>query len=282
MKNERELRWLTQWVAQELGEYIEGDPLDEPCSCSIEECSNQNPQCWTRRLHVLRLELLQASETKIETLHPTRLRNLPERIFVEQWIDENTRQVWLNRGFTLAEWILNPTGREYPDPVTDHDMRVMTTLVQWLGTSVGRGFIERCERKVREAQEGESHWNRDLYPRRLNDGPHSLPTGHPYNDIPSAIASRWVDPGSSPFWKLREEIFDAMRWAVKNQDQLPLFETPTEERMIRYLTLQGWTRVERGEIDYWIQPGDEDDFRRHHRTGDAFELATMGQIRRAS
>lgn len=89
------------------------------------------------------------------SLQPSRLRKRarpiedyvnPERIYLAEWMrwcrDQNT-----------AEAVCMPLrGRMdhmvAPPPISRRDAAVMASLIQWLATNVGHGFLHQCERKV--------------------------------------------------------------------------------------------------------------------------------------
>lgn len=65
---------------------------------------------------------------------------LLERVFAERWIHENTR----HQGGILNA-LMPPTLR-----VSQRDAHVAATVVQWLGTNVGYGFLLECLRRAGE------------------------------------------------------------------------------------------------------------------------------------
>lgn len=84
----------------------------------------------------------------------------PERIYLAQWKTRNRRHPAVNRGGTLIEWILCPSDRYVPLPVTRRDAVVAASVIQWLGTAVGLGFIYGCERKIEMAERSDAERKR--------------------------------------------------------------------------------------------------------------------------
>jgi len=90
------------------------------------------------------------------TIHPERLTNPAEAVYFELWSEANKRSRNINGGYTLIEHLLCPssqrdsfTKRAKPNDVSQHDMTIATTVIQWLGTNVGRCFIERAEAEIK-------------------------------------------------------------------------------------------------------------------------------------
>jgi hypothetical protein len=85
----------------------------------------------------------------------------PERIFIEEWIELNTPRIGLNDEHGALDHILNlrenveqnrmPYENVYP-PVSQRDADVAATVIQWLGTGMGKVFLERCEKRIAEAR----------------------------------------------------------------------------------------------------------------------------------
>ena len=76
----------------------------------------------------------------------------PERIYAAHWKRQNRRVSYVNRGFTLIEWILCPSGQEVPSPVSRRDAAVAASVIQWLGTNCGLGFMRTCEEQIDKAR----------------------------------------------------------------------------------------------------------------------------------
>lgn len=74
-------------------------------------------------------------------LHTHRLRDNPlEERFAAKW-----RDVQEHHGRTL-EYLMTPPGADqrFPFPLTVRDELVAATVVQWLGSPVGQGFLRDC------------------------------------------------------------------------------------------------------------------------------------------
>lgn len=87
----------------------------------------------------------------LEGLHPNRMKNYPEWIYVERFRKECERVGHVNGGFGLLELLLQPEGASGVPPVSRRDAAVATTIIQWLGTNCGRCFVEAAERKIKNA-----------------------------------------------------------------------------------------------------------------------------------
>lgn len=72
---------------------------------------------------------------------PKRLEtDAAEQVFYQRWIDRN-------RAERILHHILRGEDGKWLEP-TDRDSIVAASVVQWLGTNVGRGFINGCEREI--------------------------------------------------------------------------------------------------------------------------------------
>jgi len=81
---------------------------------------------------------------KNKGLHQYRFRDNPlEKKFAEAWEDSN------KHGRTL-EYLLAKDSNRPNDEVTDRDREVAATVIQWLGSPVGQGFISDMERVSKE------------------------------------------------------------------------------------------------------------------------------------
>lgn len=114
----------------------DGSQLDNPCDV-----------CQARRAMDSLAKVIDPTPI---TLHPNRLKNIAELVYYELWEKENERRRGLNSGFTLIEHLLMPEGQKKPDPVSQHDMAVATTVIQWLGTNCGRGFVDAAEKEIKK------------------------------------------------------------------------------------------------------------------------------------
>jgi hypothetical protein len=120
------------------------------------------------------------------TLHPSRLKSTPERIYFEQWIKEHERQ-------NLLAMLLVPEDRHGKIPenrsaqISPRDVTVAATLIQWLGTNCGRDFIDRCERMI--AEEDQQLGKARVRP--MNGGKIHGPDWRP-GQIAEGIAKQWI------------------------------------------------------------------------------------------
>ena len=93
-----------------------------------------------------------------DSLQPHRLRKFgrtnPERIYAAHWKDQNRRRGGINSGAGILEWILSPRGNTWV-VVSRRDAAVAASVIQWLGTNVGLGFILTCERKIEQLKRSE-------------------------------------------------------------------------------------------------------------------------------
>lgn len=95
------------------------------------------------------------------TTRPDRLETgTPERIYYERWLKENKQVPGLNGGYGLLEHLLS-TKPGIVAMVSDRDSVVAASVVQWLGTNCGRGFIYECEREISAARELERIFRTD-------------------------------------------------------------------------------------------------------------------------
>lgn len=122
---------------------------------AIRTLSSGYDHCGDRECTMRARAAIKALEKVIDpvpaTLHPARLTNPAERIYFERFAKQCKREPWLNSGYGLLEWILCPQGQDHPtERPTQRDAEVAGSVIQWLGTSCGHGFVEECERQIRE------------------------------------------------------------------------------------------------------------------------------------
>ena len=69
--------------------------------------------------------------------------NPTERIFAGKWKEINTE------GRDTLAWILNtfsqPSGRQEKGFVSERDMRVAASVIQWLGSPVGQSWLQEVQ-----------------------------------------------------------------------------------------------------------------------------------------
>lgn len=106
---------------------------------------------------VLTRELL---EPRHESRQMDRLRHgREEQIFLEQWQRINHRRTgWASGGVSLLELLLRPSGQDIPERATGRDAMVAATVIQWLGTNVGSGFLQCCLEAGKESRSLRSSW----------------------------------------------------------------------------------------------------------------------------
>lgn len=128
---------------------------DRSCDCDWNSGASKisNPCDVCQAQHAMEA-LAKVIDPKPRTLHPERLKNPAERIYFDLWSDENKRMRHVNSGYTLIEHLLaaeNSNGEldRRPHTVSQHDMTIATTVIQWLGTNCGRCFIERAEKEIK-------------------------------------------------------------------------------------------------------------------------------------
>lgn len=88
------------------------------------------------------------------SLQMARLNRMPERVYAEEWKEDNKRNPSINHGFTYLEWILCPSERRIPPLVSKRDAEVAASVIQWLGTCCGFHFMLRCEDKIKKLKKG--------------------------------------------------------------------------------------------------------------------------------
>lgn len=132
------------------------------------------------------------------TLHPERLTNTAELVYFELWAKRNERIPHLNGGYTLIEHLLCPssqrdsfTKRAKPNPVTQHDMTIATSIIQWLGTNCGRCFIREAEAEIEKRNAVRDGFSTD----GMNGTPESwkeASEGGQFTQIARSIASNFI------------------------------------------------------------------------------------------
>lgn len=135
----RAVCWIAG-LAEQFAEY----------SCETPKLCAEHARCTPcfAREAVKQLERLIDYECR--TRHPERLTCEPERIYFDEWMKANRRDPARNHGVRLLEAILNPDLSQPAPAVSQHDAEIATTVIQWLGTSIGRAFIDTCEQRIKE------------------------------------------------------------------------------------------------------------------------------------
>lgn len=123
--------------------------------CDDRECTIDTPKCEIMSAQAAVREINFVLDPPMESLHPERLTCPRERIFVEEWIRENTRGEGMANNNRLLEHILSTKKRRGlggPEPVLDYvtqrEAHVATSVIQWLGTNCGQSFLHEVRRKI--------------------------------------------------------------------------------------------------------------------------------------
>ena len=127
-------------------DWQDGVPTDDTTSCDV---------CQARRAQ---RALDQVLDPEWKSCSPERMTNLEERVYVEEWRKENVRHPGINGGYGTLELLLvkqyrkDLIARHRPVVlhVTQRDMEVAASIVQWLGTNCGLGFLQRCEERIKK------------------------------------------------------------------------------------------------------------------------------------
>lgn len=70
-------------------------------------------------------------------------QNPLEEKFAKIWDNLNTDQFGKIDGSGILEWILTKNPPEPLKSVTERDRKVAATIIQWLGSPVGQGFLSK-------------------------------------------------------------------------------------------------------------------------------------------
>ena len=112
----------------------------------------------SRRPFDAQLELLPIEHRSLWP-HRLRARKQPhnyvnaEAIYAAEWrrLQKQFDNQLLNMLLAPDDAPRDPFGRTRLVPISRRDAAVAATIVQWLGTNVGRGFVAMCERRIDEA-----------------------------------------------------------------------------------------------------------------------------------
>ncbi len=152
MRNDQVLNLLDLSKLKDLEKMLMRD-IDETHMCEPEEeCTIDTPKCPQMQLKaaLLKVRGLINPVHKGINYHRTEGGNVSERVFAEEWERENERtSMRFDHG--ILEILLAPSNRVRPfdtkiERISQRDASVAATVVQWLGTSCGLGFLEECER----------------------------------------------------------------------------------------------------------------------------------------
>ena len=75
-------------------------------------------------------------------------QNPIEKIFAELWDNMNTGIAGRIDGCGVLDYIMAEDPNNPKGEVTDRDRVVAATVIQWLGSPVGQGFLKRADRKA--------------------------------------------------------------------------------------------------------------------------------------
>lgn len=85
---------------------------------------------------------------KHDGLRTNRLHREPlERIFADEWAKLNASVIG---GNVLLDHVLAVDANHPKGEVKQRDATVAATVIQWLGTHVGQGFLRRVEERARD------------------------------------------------------------------------------------------------------------------------------------
>lgn len=69
-----------------------------------------------------------------------------EQAYHDAWIEENKGD--LCRGVGILQWLLGESNKPAYD-MTERDALVAATVIQWLGSPVGKCFVEKVQQSVK-------------------------------------------------------------------------------------------------------------------------------------
>lgn len=130
------------------------DALRELWQVAYRDCydsSRDESKCDCDRCIAVRaIEKIQgALYPTVRSLTPERLDwGFRERLFFEAWIAANERHRCVNGGRGTLEILCESLG-----PITQRDMDVASTVIQWLGTNCGQSFLHDVERKIKQVDD---------------------------------------------------------------------------------------------------------------------------------
>jgi len=113
----------------------------------------------------------------------------PERLYAARW--KRLMRQRLSSGATYLEMILAPNGGPVIPYVSRRDAAVAASVIQWLGTNCGCGFLWACERELEEARQRlcDDHERRSLVAlRRDYDAARDAARANAPRPLPRAIA----------------------------------------------------------------------------------------------
>lgn len=147
------------------------DELEDYCTCDEKTPASLGHKCRACRNRDLIARLRRITEPEHRTINPDRLGSVSEAVYFRRWVMQQARQAGVNGGRGLLENILSPTRIDrtgswigspppYVPPVSQRDAEVAATIIQWLGTNCGRGFVWEAEREIATATDERHQFER--------------------------------------------------------------------------------------------------------------------------
>lgn len=102
-------------------------------------------------------------ENRVTGVNADRLPySIGEKIYYDKWREETLRTRGVNGGYGILQLLMSPTlSRRDPfspfifhgalkpeEVVTERDYKVAATVIQWLGTNIGRCFVDECRSEI--------------------------------------------------------------------------------------------------------------------------------------
>lgn len=206
-------RKILREVGRALWEAAEGE-----CYCDDTQCSDEAPSCVSRKAGKAYKALVKLLLPEHRSLNPDRLGHPPEAIYLRLWQEEQERVGGINGGFGLLELLLAPTRMSdaaprrcigdpplLVPPVSQRDAEVAATVVQWLGTSCGQGFMFKAEREIEQARVERS--NHDWCKAAVLGGERVLPRE---KNLASHVASQFCRADDKRYAGIVEAIEAAL------------------------------------------------------------------------
>lgn len=213
---------------------------DDECDCFDDrsQCTDERPHCDLRRARAALRAINNAFEFTIRSTWPERLTNYPEWVFLERFKEENKRDRCINHGHRMLELLLGHPERRrsavggmvsdtVPEIVTQRDADVASTVIQWLGTSCGIGFLSECERQIAQARWSESETTRARYKYLVNN------RNPPAPDDPIAFEAERMAVEFDPESKLKGRMGHSLRQSIESV--IRRFSHPETEDTIKKL-----------------------------------------------
>jgi hypothetical protein len=102
---------------------------------------------------------------KNKGLHQYRLEQNPnEEVFAKTWEERNISKITKNiDGRSTLDFLLAINSNEPNGEVTSRDRKVAATVIQWLGSPVGQGFIQECQEIINQNNKSCNHPSDKLY-----------------------------------------------------------------------------------------------------------------------